>query len=181
MLAGGHVRRAWSARGRRIEKKVWEYDSGWSLTRHCKFLYDGWLLLLELDGADSDAVVRKYTCGRDLGGLQGRGTARGRAALSQAGGIGGLLAVYDADEDEDYVYFHDALGNVGQVVDLGAATASAAMMVKYEYDPLRQPDEHGDAGRIRAALPLQHEVLRRRDRAELLRVPVLQRCAGAVD
>ena len=85
--------------GRRIEKKVWEYDSGWSLTRHCKFLYDGWLPLLELDGADSDAVVRKYTWGRDLGGLQGRGTARGRAALSQAGGIGGLLAVYDADED----------------------------------------------------------------------------------
>ena len=126
--------------GRRIEKKVWEYDRGWTLTRHCEFLYDGWLLLLELDGAQGEggtgvSPVRSYTWGRDLSGLQGRGTVRGRAALSRAGGIGGLLAVYDADEEEDYVYFHDALGNVGQVVDLGAATASVAMMVKYEYDP----------------------------------------------
>jgi RHS repeat-associated protein len=56
-------------------------------------------------------------------------------SLESAGGIGGLLAVQDAGASQDYVYFHDALGSVGQVLDLAAQTAGAAMVAKYEYDP----------------------------------------------
>ncbi len=58
-----------------------------------------------------------------------------RPSLAAAGGIGGLLAVQDAGASQDYVYFHDALGSVGQVLDLAAPTAGAAMVAKYEYDP----------------------------------------------
>jgi RHS repeat-associated protein len=125
-------------RGRRIEKKVWTYNAGWSLTEHLKFIWggagdgpdDGWLLLLELDGASADAVLRRYTWGLDVAGLAGR-----MNSLAAAGGIGGLLAVQDAGASQDYVYFHDALGSVGQVLDLAAPTAGAAMAAKYEYDP----------------------------------------------
>ncbi len=125
-------------RGRRIEKKVWTYNAGWSLTEHLKFIWggagdgpdDGWLLLLELDGASADAVLRRYTWGLDVAGLAGR-----MNSLAAAGGIGGLLAVQDAGASQDYVYFHDALGSVGQVLDLAAPTAGAAMVAKYEYDP----------------------------------------------
>jgi hypothetical protein len=56
-------------------------------------------------------------------------------SLAAAGGIGGMLAVQDAGASQDYVYFHDALGSVGQVLDLAAPTAGAAMAAKYEYDP----------------------------------------------
>jgi len=125
-------------RGRRIEKKVWTYNAGWSLSEHLKFIWggagagpdDGWLLLLELDGASTDAVLRRYTWGLDVAGLAGR-----MNSLAAAGGIGGLLAVQDAGASQDYVYFHDALGSVGQVLDLAAPTAGAAMVAKYEYDP----------------------------------------------
>ena len=72
-------------------------------------------------------MVRKYTWGRDLSGT-----------LSGAGGIGGLLAVYDAGQTDDYVYFYDANGNVGQVVDLSAADPNDATVAKYEYDPYGQ-------------------------------------------
>ncbi|MGD8454630.1 MAG: RHS repeat-associated core domain-containing protein [Phycisphaerae bacterium] len=87
-------------------------------------------MLLELDG--SDDVVRKYTWGMDLAGVAS-GLRAGR--LESAGGIGGLLAVHDADLEDDYVYLYDATGNVGQLVDLAAATVTAALVAKYEYDP----------------------------------------------
>jgi RHS repeat-associated protein len=86
--------------------------------------------LLELDGASADAVLRRYTWGLDVAGLAGK-----MNSLAAAGGIGGLLAVQDAGASQDYVYFHDALGSVGQVLDLAAQTAGAAMVAKYEYDP----------------------------------------------
>jgi hypothetical protein len=55
--------------GRRIEKKVWSYSSSWTLTEHWKFMYADWLLLLELDGLDSDNAERQYTWGLDLSGV----------------------------------------------------------------------------------------------------------------
>ena len=113
--------------GRRVHKKVYDWDSQaeeWESTtsEERKFIYDGWRLLLELD--ESNDVVRKYTWGRDIGG-----------SLGGAGGIGGLLSVYDADAEDDYVYFYDANGNVGQVVDLGAAGAGTSVVAHYEYGP----------------------------------------------
>lgn len=46
---------------------------------YTKFIYHESLLVLELDGLDSDAVLRKYTWGCGLSGT-----------LGGAGGIGGL-------------------------------------------------------------------------------------------
>ena len=51
-------------------------------------------------------------------------------SLDEAGGIGGLLATYDADSSKSYVYFHDANGNVGQLID----RADGSIDAKYEYD-----------------------------------------------
>ncbi len=76
------------------------------------------------------------------------------AGLESAGGIGGLLAVEDANgtpattsDDLSYVFCYDANGNVGQVVDLSAPTAAASLAARYEYDPYGQitgPDTDAD-------------------------------------
>ena len=109
--------------GRRFRKLVytWQGDPlSWELTAKRLFIYDGWNLLLELDAMDSSNVDSKYTWGMDLSGT-----------LHGAGGIGGLLATHDVDSSTDYVYFHDANGNIGQLVDISDGSVDA----KYEYDP----------------------------------------------
>lgn len=71
----------WS--GRRIEKKVSEWDAAagsYQPKSVSRFIYDGWNLLAELDGAGS--LVRSYVWGQDLSG-----------SLEGAGGVGGLLLV----------------------------------------------------------------------------------------
>ncbi|MCC6357818.1 MAG: RHS repeat-associated core domain-containing protein, partial [Phycisphaerales bacterium] len=84
----------------------------------------------DLADQDEGTRVKTYTWGKDLGG-----------GLESAGGIGGLLAVYDDSEtsgstgdDLAYVYMYDANGNVGQVCDLTQSTASASIVANYEYD-----------------------------------------------
>jgi RHS repeat-associated protein len=114
--------------GRRIRKQLYTYNgstSTWDLTTDRKWIYDGWRPIVELDGT-TDTVLRTYTWGLDLSG-----------SLEAAGGIGGLLAVHDetVGAGEDYVYTYDHLGNVGQLVDLDAASATAAVVAHYEYDP----------------------------------------------
>jgi hypothetical protein len=47
----------------------------WSVTAHRKFVWSDWLLLLELDGMKSNAIVRKYTWGLDLAGRSGGASA----------------------------------------------------------------------------------------------------------
>ncbi|TWT45060.1 tRNA(Glu)-specific nuclease WapA precursor [Phycisphaerae bacterium RAS1] len=96
-----------------------------------RFVYDGWLLLLELDGLDDNAVIRKYTWGLDLAGLNGSVGDR-----TSAGGIGGLLAMEQASGVQEgysggYLYCYDANGNVTQVLDAD----TGAFAVTYEYDP----------------------------------------------
>jgi RHS repeat-associated protein len=77
-------------------------------------------------------VVRKYTWGLDLAGLNG--AVNGRRS---AGGIGGLLAGWDGGtysyttDDRSFLYFYDGHGNVGQLVDWGISAICAV----YEYDP----------------------------------------------
>ncbi|MBK9119040.1 MAG: hypothetical protein IPM18_05465 [Phycisphaerales bacterium] len=132
---------------RRVRKTVTPWDeqtSNWasapSLDR--KFLWSGWRMLLEIDvpaGGPED-VIRKFTWGLDLAGLNGAVNS-----LEQAGTIGGLLAVrkYDVsgapepDDPVDYVYLYDANGNVGQVVDWShtASDPAGAVVAHYEYDP----------------------------------------------
>ena len=66
--------------GRRVQKVVEKYESSaWSTNAVTKFVWDGWLLVAELDGLDSDALDRTYTWGPDLSGT-----------FQGAGGIGGL-------------------------------------------------------------------------------------------
>lgn len=137
---------------RRIRKKVFTWDTtlndgagGWPTTptSDTRFVYDGWNLILELDALNSNAVQRKFTWGPDLSGSR-----------QGAGGIGGLLAVEDANgtpsnssDDLKYLYFHDANGNVGQLIDwrpisnwqsLGMSSANdwhiSRLAARYEYD-----------------------------------------------
>jgi RHS repeat-associated protein len=138
--------------GRRVLKVVEEYDgSSWSETARRKFVWSGWLMLVEIDASgETDAVMRQNTWGLDLAGQAGSmglrpvmgGMGVSPVMLSGAGGIGGLLAVHDTrgtvptGDDLDGVFTYDANGNVGQVVDLTATTwASAAITAHYEYAP----------------------------------------------
>jgi RHS repeat-associated protein len=119
-------------------------DNDWVLTEHRRFVWGGagtggWLLLLELDGLNSNAVVRKYTWGLDLAGQSGA-----LNALESAGGIGGLLAISDPNDPNDpndlcgdFVCLYDANGNVGQLVDLthDPNDPNGALAAKYQYDP----------------------------------------------
>ena len=135
---------------RRVEKNVYDWTgSAWSATpsQVRRFVYAGHLLLMEVDGGNN--IVRKYSWGLDLAGQAGgRGSAEPGAglpeALEAAGGIGGLLAVYDLNDtpgagqtgdDLQYVYTYDGNGNVVQVLDWSASSATAAIVAKYEYDP----------------------------------------------
>jgi RHS repeat-associated protein len=103
----------------------------------------GWLLLEELNGLSSNAVTRKYTWGLDLAGQSGGGIGdrgsgiggTGVSPVSSAGGIGGLLSMYVVSGAKSYVYFYDAIGNIGQVIDWSQSTASAALKAHYVYDP----------------------------------------------
>ncbi len=132
--------------GRRVEKKVstWSLDidpgpavtPGWAVTDTRRFVWNDWLMLMEFDNSGNS--LRKYTWGLDLAGQSGNPSASG---LSAAGGIGGLLAVEDANgttapgsgpggnplaDDLSYIYFHDANGNVGQTVNLAAGSVADA-------------------------------------------------------
>lgn len=129
---------AYDYMSRRVRKQILEWSGGqWVQSiapgSDVRFLWYNWLMLLELD--DSNAAVRKYAWGLDLAGQSGQVNS-----LESAGGIGGLLAVYDTagtpstSDDLKYIYFYDGNGNVGQVVDPNAANVSAAMVARYEYD-----------------------------------------------
>jgi RHS repeat-associated protein len=103
----------------------------------------GALMLMELDGDNSP--VRKYTWGLDLAGQSGMQSSALPEALEAAGGIGGLLAVEQVEvgggtgqggvDAGNYVFAYDGNGNVVQVLDWAAASAPAAIVAKYEYDP----------------------------------------------
>jgi len=124
--------------GRRVRKQVYSYSAGaWNSTPTTdrKFVYDGWNLLLELNGLSSDAVLRKYAWGLDLSGQSGSGQSPdGQAVvhgIHATGGIGGLLAMHDAGTSTNHWYFYNANGDIGQLVDSSSGNFSA----KYQYYP----------------------------------------------
>ena len=96
-------------------------------------------MVMELDGLNSDAVVRMQTWGLDLAGLNGQ-----LNSLESAGGIGGLLAVDQAEvgggtaaggvDAVTYYFACDANGNIGQVIDWTKTTAGDAIVAHYDYD-----------------------------------------------
>jgi len=106
--------------GRRIRKKVWENIAGsGSPSSDLKFLYEGWNLIAELNGASTDAVVRSYIWGIDLSGnYQG------------AGGVGGLLGVKLASGSVHFATY-DGNGNICGYIDGTSGQYSA----NYEYGP----------------------------------------------
>ncbi|MGE0479946.1 MAG: RHS repeat-associated core domain-containing protein [Phycisphaerae bacterium] len=144
---------------RRIETKVGICNTGtpaYTTTSRQRFLYDVWNLLLGLDALNSDAVLRQYTWGLDLGGLNG-GAGTGFSGtgfqpvsgLHATGGISGPLAI-DVDaadpstsESGDFWPCHDARGNVMRL--LGGDTSYCGetagerhddhVVGRCEYDP----------------------------------------------
>ncbi|MBI5863025.1 MAG: RHS repeat-associated core domain-containing protein [Planctomycetes bacterium] len=92
-------------------------------------------------GTGVPPVTKRYVWGLDLAGQSNAGDvgpASGRCLLESAGGIGGLLSVYDyngTSTDLKYVTCYDANGNVTQLLDPAATTVSNALVARYEYDP----------------------------------------------
>ncbi len=120
---------AYDHMGKRVLKKVWTYTAGsWGTpTAVTKYVYDGWRVIMELDGLNNDAITRKYTWGLDLSG-----------SLEGAGGIGGLLATEDVSttsNDRTFIYFYEPNGCVGQLVETTTGTNYGTIAAKYEYDP----------------------------------------------
>lgn len=137
--------------GRRIEKRVLPWNpaldggaGGWDAvhpTKVTRFVWSGWLMLLELDGlsdcgtpgSPAECVVRKYTWGLDLAGQNGQVNS-----LESAGAISGLLAAYDPAANLPLWYFYDANGNVGQVLTMISVDGENYGIIpaaRYEYDP----------------------------------------------
>ncbi|MFM8618031.1 MAG: RHS repeat-associated core domain-containing protein, partial [Opitutaceae bacterium] len=129
--------------GRRVRKEV---RSGTSLTlvSERRYLYDGWNIIAELDGAA--AIRRTFSWGLDLNG--GSGTA---------GGVGGLLQIHDADAGKTFLPAFDGNGNVTALLnaDTGAIEAS------YEYSPfgelLRATGPYAAANPLRFSTKWQDE------------------------
>ncbi len=139
--------------GRRVSKVVEIYNAGtqtWTPSSRTVYVWAGWLLLAELEpdvlpNPTTCNLLRSYTWGLDLAGQNGQVNS-----LESAGGIGGLLAVSDANgtpgnpnDDLAYAYTYDANGNVAQLVawetGYGGATGNDLhedrLVAHYEYDP----------------------------------------------
>jgi RHS repeat-associated protein len=133
------VEYAYDYRGRLVAKVAIYWDPeqsppGWVESDRRKFVWSDWLLLAELDA--DDQPLREYTWGLDVAGQNGQ-----LNSLESAGGIGGLLAVHDLKDtpdpgnDVNYAYAYDGNGNVVQVLDWAATSASTVRKARYEYDP----------------------------------------------
>lgn len=118
---------------RRIQKQVYHWASAsWVLDSDQRFVYDGWNVVLVLDG--SNDVLTRYAWGLDLSGQRGDPSASG---IHGAGGIGGLLAAEEPSLSgtPSYWFTYDANGNVGQiVVNDTATTQDYDIAGHYEYD-----------------------------------------------
>jgi RHS repeat-associated protein len=101
--------------GRRVQKDVFV---GGSLEATSAFVYDGWNMVEEIGGTESEY----YVWGLDLS-----------QSLQGAGGVGGLIARVDVEANVYYFEF-DANGNVGQLVD----GSDGSIAARYEYDAFGQ-------------------------------------------
>jgi len=130
--------------GRRVRKIVYH---GWNGSTYnptplsdTKYLYDGWNLIAEFDVKTSMSLDRSYTWGLDLTG-----------DLTAAGGVGGLLQVYDADygSGETLLPAYDGNGKIGAMVNAD----DGALEAIYEYDPfgnlLRKEGDYASANPFR--------------------------------
>jgi RHS repeat-associated protein len=118
--------------GRRVEKKVYRYDTGasdWEADPNSwtRWVYYDWLPIIEYDvnpSTEALTLVRKFTWGLDLAGQSGS------QSITAAGGIGGLVATRDEDASASFVHFYDGNGNVTQMIDRSDDSTAA----HYAYD-----------------------------------------------
>ena len=118
--------------GRRIEVKE---TVGQNAPMVHTFLYDGWNLIARLEGGNLD---QSYVWGSDLSG-SGQG----------AGGVGGLLMIYDKGTSRMHLPCYDGNGNVMATVRADTQSVSA----EYGYDPFGQT--HRLTGNFAAANPFR--------------------------
>jgi len=114
-------------KGRRVQKVVSTNSGSAYVAEYTNvFVYDGWNMIGELNGAN-DALIRTYGWGLDLSGQTG-------SALNGAGGVGGLLALTEPSNPQatnaQFVAY-DGNGNVAALVDAG----SGGVTGQYEYGP----------------------------------------------
>ncbi|MEO5960089.1 MAG: RHS repeat-associated core domain-containing protein, partial [Opitutaceae bacterium] len=110
--------------GRRVQKRVIDVGANQELSSR-RYLYNGWDVIAEYlapGGTSIWAIQRSYGWGLDI--------AR---TLSDAGGVGALLSVYDHPNGKGYFPTYDGNGNVVALVrsNDGLGTLAAA----YEYGP----------------------------------------------
>jgi RHS repeat-associated protein len=108
--------------GRRIEKMVYHWNSDtWLSDCDLLFVYDGWNILAEL--GIQNAPLHTYLWGLDLSGT-----------LNQAGGVGGLVAIFEVSSNQiSNCHFpaYDGNGNITALVRAGDLFTSA----RYDYSP----------------------------------------------
>jgi RHS repeat-associated protein len=105
--------------GRRIQKKVSTWNgSAYVLASTLNCVYDGWNKVAELDGSGN--LVQSYLWGLDLSGT-----------IAGAGGVGGLLAMFNVADANSHFYVMDGNGNVAGLVNGATGQVSA----EYEYSP----------------------------------------------
>ena len=130
---------------RRVEKLVYAWDPNqgdngdWATTASLdrRFMYHDRLLLLELDGLDSNARIRKYAWGAGTDG--------------KLGGPNSLLAIRDVDADTNYICFNNGSGSVAQLLDRSDGSFDAA----YVYDT--RGDTVRNTGTYAADNPLRYK------------------------
>jgi RHS repeat-associated protein len=115
-------------RGRRIFKGVKNWTgSAWTRIAVTYYLYSNWNLIAEYSANPTTAAItglaHSYLWGLDLSG-----TTHG------SGGVGGLLAMYDAASGDYELPIHDANGNVHGLTD----RTSGQLTAEYEYSPFGQ-------------------------------------------
>jgi RHS repeat-associated protein len=120
------LRFSYDFQGRRISKVVSNYSGGsWVLGYSTKFVYDGWNLLTEINATNS-AVLRSYMWGLDVS-----------SSPQGAGGVGGLLTMWDSSGSvaTNCFYSYDGNGNVRGLV----GTSDGKLAVEYEYGSFGEP------------------------------------------
>jgi len=123
-------------RGRRISKKV---TKNGSVIKDLRFVYDDWNLIAELDGANSNALVRTYTWGMDLSG-----------SLQGAGGVGGLLSMEVSDGASMDTVFpsYDGNGNIIAWSESKSGASDNPVLQRRDYDPFGNLLSKQDLGDI---------------------------------
>jgi uncharacterized protein RhaS with RHS repeats len=136
--------------GRRVIRRTYDWDGqalAWTgPVEVTKYVYNGWRVIMELDGLAGDIPTRKFSWGLDLSAQAGQVNS-----LESAGGIGGLLAAEDSagTGTKEFIYFADANGNIGQVVETTAGASYGTVAAHYEYAPFGK--------RINPASPTEYD------------------------